>query len=295
MQPSDLGILLHQAVESRLGRIVQLTTSQGWLEDVETVHDVRVASRRLRAALELAGTDRLPVYRRLRKKAKALTAALGTTRELDVHVERLGRLSAGIAGQFGHAVLEHVLEVFDQERKRARGRMAQAVARAGLQGWGPMAEGAGLPAGPTEALPISLPGLLEPRLRAALDGCQERVLRQENETLHRLRIETKKLRYALETLAPALPPVVDTWLGRLKLLQGALGDFHDWAVLEAELWIRHTRLVERGRAALAAGTLDLLGTVVEQRQAAFLGLPGAAAGLDPDQVLRDLCPGTVAP
>lgn len=295
MQQSDLGVLLHQAVESRLGRILQLTASQGWLEDVETVHDVRVASRRLRAALELAGADRLPSFRKLRKRAKALTAALGATRELDVHVLRLEGLAAGRVGQGGHAVLEHVLEVLDRERGGARGRIARGVARAGLQDWAALAETAAPAAGPGAEPPASLRSLLEPRLRAALGGSRELVLRQDPGALHRLRIENKKLRYSLETLAPALPPAVDAWLGRLKLLQGALGDFHDWAVLEADLWNRHALLVERRRAALAAGTLELLGWVVEQRQQAFLALPAAAIGLDPERVLRDLCPGAAVP
>lgn len=88
------------------------------------MHDVRVGSRRLRAALALAAKGRAPVRRKLRKRAKTLTTALGLTRELDVHLSRLEGLAGDLVGPGGHAVLEHVLESFDQDRRKACRRMA---------------------------------------------------------------------------------------------------------------------------------------------------------------------------
>lgn len=294
MQHAELGNLLHQAIETRLGLILQLTDRPGWLEDADAVHDVRVGSRRLRAALALAAKGRAPVRRKLRKRAKTLTTALGLTRELDVHLSRLEGLAGDLVGPGGHAVLEHVLESFDQDRRKACRRMAREVTRARLQEWADFPADPGEALGdPVEDVPGILSGLVKPMVRAALDGAREQVLRQEPEALHRLRIGTKKLRYALEILAPALPAAA-AWLGRLKALQGALGDHHDWTVLEAELWNRQALLVERRRAALATGILEVLGLVVDQRQAAFAALPAAADGLDSDRALRDLCPGDSA-
>lgn len=54
-------------------------------EDVEGVHDVRVASRRLRAAMDVAaGAFPAEWYRPLHRAAKEITAALGTVRDQDV-------------------------------------------------------------------------------------------------------------------------------------------------------------------------------------------------------------------
>ena len=59
-------------------------------EDIEGVHDVRVASRRLRAAMDVA-VDCFPAewYRPLHKEAKGITRALGSVRDLDVQIEAL--------------------------------------------------------------------------------------------------------------------------------------------------------------------------------------------------------------
>ena len=58
------------------------------LDDVERVHDMRVATRRLRAALEIFE----PCFPRKRhrkalKKVKALADALGERRDVDVEIE----------------------------------------------------------------------------------------------------------------------------------------------------------------------------------------------------------------
>jgi CHAD domain-containing protein len=54
-------------------------------DDIEGVHDVRVASRRLRAAMDVAA-DAFPPswYRPLHREAKGITGALGEVRDRDV-------------------------------------------------------------------------------------------------------------------------------------------------------------------------------------------------------------------
>jgi CHAD domain-containing protein len=50
------------------------------------------------------------------------------------------------------------------------------------------------------------------------------------EVLHELRIHCKRLRYALEFFAEALPPKVGAYAARVTRLQDHLGDLHDAAV-----------------------------------------------------------------
>jgi CHAD domain-containing protein len=89
------------------------------LDEVERVHDMRVATRRLRAALEIFE----PCFPRKRhrkalKKVKALADALGERRDADVEIVLLGEL-ADRAAEDDRAALHELIE-----ERRARQRKA---------------------------------------------------------------------------------------------------------------------------------------------------------------------------
>jgi CHAD domain-containing protein len=64
-------------------------------EDIEGVHDVRVASRRLRAAMDVAGDAfPRPWFKQLHKLAKEITTALGEVRDRDVLLAELAERRA---------------------------------------------------------------------------------------------------------------------------------------------------------------------------------------------------------
>jgi CHAD domain-containing protein len=97
---------------------------------IEEVHGMRVATRRLRAALEVFGPalDR-PRGARALRDVKALAAALGERRDRDVQLERLERLQAATAGPERRA-LELLAEELRREQARANRHLAKALARA---------------------------------------------------------------------------------------------------------------------------------------------------------------------
>jgi CHAD domain-containing protein len=67
-------------------------------EDIEGVHDVRVASRRLRAAMDVAvGSFPDDWYRPLHAVAKEITGALGEVRDRDVLLDHLTKQRAAAA------------------------------------------------------------------------------------------------------------------------------------------------------------------------------------------------------
>ena len=81
----------------------------------------------------------------------------------------------------------------------------------------------------------SEPGALEPLIRNRLAKIRESFGAESKEELHQLRIEAKKLRYALET---ARIMGIRTWRNRelaLKRLQRRLGRIHDLEGLRALL------------------------------------------------------------
>ena len=97
-------------------------------EDIEGVHDVRVASRRLRAAMDVAA-DCFPGswYRPLHRAAKEITAALGEVRDRDVLLEALGteRKAAAPAERPG---VERLIARVERERIVARAEMERFLA-----------------------------------------------------------------------------------------------------------------------------------------------------------------------
>jgi CHAD domain-containing protein len=89
-------------------------------EDIEGVHDMRVASRRLRAAIEIF-QDAFP-KRRLRpmlREVKQLADALGGVRDRDVMIARLERDKAG-RPRSEQLVLAELIQEAQEERMRAR-------------------------------------------------------------------------------------------------------------------------------------------------------------------------------
>jgi hypothetical protein len=96
--------------------------------DIEGVHDVRVASRRLRAAMDIAA----PVFpqrwfRALHRTAKEITGALGEVRDRDVLLEAL-RADRAAAPLAEHPGIDRLIERIDHERVAARAEMERYLA-----------------------------------------------------------------------------------------------------------------------------------------------------------------------
>jgi CHAD domain-containing protein len=73
--------------------------SEGVLDtsDIERVHDMRVATRRLRAVLEIfAPCFPKAQHRSVLRDVKALADALGERRDPDVHIEAMEAFAAGV-------------------------------------------------------------------------------------------------------------------------------------------------------------------------------------------------------
>src|SRR3954463_8016602 len=95
--------------------------------DIERVHDMRVATRRLRAALEVfsesfAKDDLKPVLR----DVKRLADALGERRDPDVHIEEFTKLRANVAAADQPGV-DLLIESLQDEQATGNERLAAAL------------------------------------------------------------------------------------------------------------------------------------------------------------------------
>lgn len=98
------------------------------LEEIEALHDMRVATRRLRAALEVfAPAFPAKRHRKALKRVKRLADALGERRDRDVAIEFLVGF-AEEAPESDHAGLEALIERLRREQRQANEELAPFLA-----------------------------------------------------------------------------------------------------------------------------------------------------------------------
>jgi CHAD domain-containing protein len=98
--------------------------------DIERVHDMRVATRRLRAVLEIfAPCFPKALHRDVLHDVKALADALGERRDPDVHIAALDALAAR-AKPSSRAGVRLLAGRFRDEQAAANERLAEALERA---------------------------------------------------------------------------------------------------------------------------------------------------------------------
>ena len=98
--------------------------------DIERVHDMRVATRRLRAALEIfAPCFERRAYKRALREVKALADALGARRDPDVQLAALQAIAAK-AGEAEGPGIELLAARLRDEQATGNDRLAAALAAA---------------------------------------------------------------------------------------------------------------------------------------------------------------------
>jgi CHAD domain-containing protein len=124
------------------GRIVRVRTrelfghAEGVLDtrDIERVHDMRVASRRLRAVLEIfAPCFPQSEFKGVLRDVKQLADSLGERRDPDVHIDALRTFSKSLAAANRHGVAR-LIEDLEARQARANELLAAELERAGQRG-----------------------------------------------------------------------------------------------------------------------------------------------------------------
>ena len=197
-------------------------------EDPEELHDMRVATRRLRAALKLYGEFLPRRAERYERDLRFFASALGDVRDLDVHLERL----AAEASRDGE-VLDEVFAALEERRADARRRMLDVldsdryerfVARfSGTLRRGRSPE----PAGPIIEVAPDEVGSHYKKVRKDVEALTKD---SPPEDFHDLRKKGKRLRYALEPLRGIYGKPADKMVDLLKTVQDDLGDNQDLIV-----------------------------------------------------------------
>ena len=241
----------------------------------ESIHDLRVASRRLREALTLFSPTlpREKVARAL-KQVKRVTRMLGELRNTDeafLFFSSLGAEERSVC----RGEVEQLLEALGRERGEARQKLAETFKELGRQPARNRLRA--LRADPnlfkqTEADPFQAFSLFAGKaLRERADTVAAllpaAIHEADSTAQHALRIAVKKLRYRLETVEPLLAEGSPELRDALKSYQEVLGKLHDIDVFSQMVLERVHEgpgreelqgVLGRRRSELFAGFLELV-------------------------------------
>ena len=221
--------------------------------DPEDLHKLRVAVRRSRAALRearaLLGDEG---GRRLRDELKWLGGRLGPARDLDVLIARLRDEVAELDGPDAVSAGKIVTQLED-ERAAAQRELLETLESQRyadvLALLGQVAE-----APPVATSDISLARLTQREFRKLKRQIEALGPTASNDSLHRARIQAKRLRYATELSSRVLGKKGDGVVSAAKTFQDVVGAHQDAVV--AEEHIRAAARRSRGvGAGIAAGRL----------------------------------------
>jgi len=277
MEGDDEGDMNSGAAKPR--RTSRATAAPGWTQQLEDwqaslaacgdkptrkrVHLLRVATLRLQAQIHYWLTQHendhpeAPIALRWNKEAKHLRRALGAVRAYDVHLARLSEVRSILTAASGYqprtsrATLRQLDDLegrIKDDRKSAMRDLKQELAvrhdrldRAASA----MAVLAGSPRAPLHALTDS-------DLSAMFTQAAASFSHSDPDSLHDFRKHLKGVRYLAELAASG--PESHQLAASVKIMQGAIGDWHDWE----ELSVYAKRMLRRKEAAELFNELDIL-------------------------------------
>ena len=211
-------------------------------QDIEYIHRMRVASRRLRSALPIfAGCFSVRKISVWTKEVKQITRALGIARDTDVQIDLLKQILTSLPAANMQNGVRRLLLRLSQQRMKLQSKVLLAVDE--LTGSGILADmtnqfNESLAQFP-EALPNtgSLYQLGFDSLNLRLDeflAYEQSIYSPERITeLHAMRIASKRLRYEMEIFAPLYPEELKSYMQAIRKAQETLGNVHDcdvWAI-----------------------------------------------------------------
>lgn len=236
-----LGEFAHQVIEGQFRRILKQEPSVLGDRDPEPLHQMRVAVRRLRTALQVFRKAIVLPKSADEKRLGNFARVLGQVRDFDVQI---ASLREEYQPQLNHKAQKKLVNAIDdltEQRKKAFIKLETALKqdryqtlKAAYQTWIKSPQYTAIAQLPVHSL---LPDLLSPLvaellLHPAWLVPVESVLQAEGGVMHDLRKAIKRVRYQTEFFIPFYGAPLENWINELKILQDQLGDFQDTEVLQ---------------------------------------------------------------
>ncbi len=211
-------------------------------DDIEFVHDMRVATRRMRSAFrQLGGFYKSKTVTGFTKDLKKLAVRLGDVRDLDVLIAELQTYQDTLEGDEQSASAK-VIEKLDKRRKKARKKLVKYLDGdeyiTFLKAFSKFLtkEGKGAKSfDDDDATPHQvrhvLPSMVHNYL-AQVRAYDTVLADADHKTLHELRKSGKRLRYIVAYFTDVLGSQAEQYIDELKAIQDHLGHLQDIVVAQ---------------------------------------------------------------
>jgi triphosphatase len=206
--------------------------------DEMAIHDMRVASRRLRMALKVYRPYLKKGARKaLNRKAIGITRALGRRRELDVMLSMLRDHRDETTGLWLR-FMDHAIAILET---RCAAAATSCLECASVAGDATMSELEEATIASLANAQGCLHGVAEAALLDALDEVRDaRKFWKRNgeaDDLHDVRVAIKKFRYACEFHKHLYGEAMDAYIAQLRVAQATLGEWNECRLLEEMIQI----------------------------------------------------------
>ena len=243
--------------------------------DPEELHQLRVATRRLRAFLRAARSLLDTEWSEgLRAELAWLGGALGPVRDLDVLIEHLRADEASLE-RGEQRSLERLFSALETEREADRAVLAEAMrSERYLRLLDALEDAAAAPRlVPSESSLAAIAAVEFRRLEKAVKALDRE---PTDEELHAVRLRGKRARYAAELAEPVVGRRATTFIERAKAFQDVIGEHQDAVVAEQRI---RELLTRYGGARLGFAAGRLVERQMGRRASARAAFPDAWAEL----------------
>ena len=245
---ADAFVWAAEVLRTRFDEIAGLRRAVLASDDIEAVHEMRVATRRLRSALrDFAPLLRSRPLKTVRKDLKELADTLGVARDEDVALVALEKLQKKAPEPAVKTGIEKLIAERRKKRACAQRDLTAALAASALDDLQRRFHAAVEKAAQKKSKAQTV-SFTDAGRAAVLNGLEEFCRLSESlyaphrvKRLHRLRISAKRLRYAVELFTACRGEQLTPFAEEIAEMQSYLGEVHD-----ADAWIESfsTRLLE---------------------------------------------------
>lgn len=243
----------------RFDEVVNLRDAALDFSDIEGVHNMRVATRRLRSALRdfMPLMDKRP-SKQLRKDLKQLADALGAVRDQDVAIVALEALQTEAETELIKSGVGRLLKERRDRREAARFDLTKIITADNLNDlqkrFTTSIDKAAKPKKSKRMVSFNEAGrsVVAAGLQDLLDLGASLYEPFKTEELHEMRIAAKRLRYAIELFVACWGARIAPFADEIAEMQSFLGEVHD-----SDIWIESLgKRLQRGQESAATNGSD---------------------------------------